>query len=72
MKGIVDRLEGDKVVLELKDGVLSFDLELFPEDIKEGDVVNYVNNKFVVNKEETEERKAYINNMFQSLINKDK
>ncbi len=72
MKGVVDRLEGDRVVLELEDGNLDFDIELFPENIKEGDIVEYLDNKFVVNEMETKERKAYIDNMFQSLINKEK
>jgi len=71
VKGIVDRLEGDKVVLELKDGNLSFDIELFPENIKEGDIVEYLDNKFIINELETKERKAYIDNMFQSLIDKE-
>jgi hypothetical protein len=72
VKGVVDRLEGDRVVLELEDGNLDFDIELFPENIKEGDIVEYLDNKFVVNEMETKERKAYIDNMFQSLINKEK
>lgn len=70
MKGIVDRFEGDRVVLELKDGILSFDLELFPKNIKEGDVVEYSDNRFIVNEIETRERRAYIDSMFKSLINK--
>ena len=71
MKGIVDRLEGDRVILELEDGNLDFDKELFPENIKEGDIVEYLDNKFVVNEGETMDRKAYIDNMFSSLINKE-
>ncbi len=58
MKGIVDRFEGDRVILELKDGILSFDRELFPEEVKEGgDVVEYKDNKFIIKVEETLERK---------------
>lgn len=67
----MDRLEGDRVILELKDGNLDFDKELFPENIKEGDIVEYLDNKFIVNEAETIERKAYIDNMFHSLINKE-
>ena len=72
MKGIVDRLEGDQVVLEIQDGTLSFHIELFPEDIEEGDIVEYLENRFIVNKKETEERKKYIDNMFKSLIDDEK
>ncbi|MCF6461337.1 DUF3006 domain-containing protein [Clostridium sp. Cult3] len=71
VKGIIDRFEEDKVLLELKDGVLSFDRELFPEDVKEGDVVEYIDNKFIIRVEETLERKNYINKMFESLIDKE-
>ena len=72
MKGIVDRLEGDRVVLEIEDGTLSFDIELFPRDIKEGDIVEYLNNRFVINEVETEERRTYVDNMFKSLIDDEK
>ncbi len=72
MKGIIDRFEGDRVLLELKDGVVSFDRELFPEDAKEGDVVEYVDNRFVIRVEETLEREKHINQLFKSLVDKDK
>ncbi|NLV76091.1 MAG: DUF3006 domain-containing protein [Tissierellia bacterium] len=71
MKGIVDRFEGDRVILELKDGILSFDRELFPEEVKEGDVVEYKDNKFIIKVEETLERKKHIDNLFKSLIDED-
>jgi len=71
VKGIVDRFEGDRVILELKDGILSFDRELFPEEVKEGDVVEYKDNKFIIKVEETLERKKHIDNLFKSLIDED-
>ncbi len=72
MKGIIDRFEGDRVLLELKDGVVSFDRELFPENAKEGDVVEYVDNRFIIRVEETLEREKHINQLFKSLVDKDK
>ncbi|SHD76874.1 DUF3006 domain-containing protein [Schnuerera ultunensis] len=59
MKGIVDRFEGDRVLIEIESdgGILEFDRELFPQDLKEGDVVEYVKDKFVINEEETKEKK---------------
>ena len=68
MEGIVDRFEEDKVVLEIEEGTLIFDRILFPEGIKEGDMVKYIDNKFIVKEKETEERKQYIDNLFNSLI----
>ena len=67
VKGIIDRFEEDRVLLELEDGVLSFDRELFPEDVKEGDVVEYIDNKFIIRVEETLERKKYVDQLFKSL-----
>ncbi len=74
MKGIVDRFEEDRVLIEIESdgGILTFDRELFPGNLKEGDIVEYVEDKFIVKEEETEERKKYINNLFNSLIDKEK
>lgn len=73
MKGIVDRFESDKVLLEIdKEGILIFDKGLFPEDIKEGDVVEYIDDSFVIDKNETKKRKQYINNLFESLTDREK
>ncbi len=72
MKGIVDRIEGSKVLVELDEGgtMKVFDRDLFPETLGEGDVVVFKDGKFVVDKEETESRKEYIDNLFQKLIDK--
>lgn len=74
MKGIVDRFEEDRVLIEIESdgGILTFDRELFPGNLKEGDIVEYVEDKFIVKEEETEERKKHINNLFNSLIDKEK
>lgn len=69
MEGIVDRFEEDKVLLEIEDGILTFDRTLFPKGIKEGDMVQYVDNKFIIKEKETIERKEYMDNLFKSLIN---
>lgn len=72
MKGIIDRFEGDKVLLEIeKEGILSFDRELFPINIKEGDVVKYIDDNFIIDKKETQKRNKYIENLFKSLIDKE-
>ncbi|NLJ98789.1 MAG: DUF3006 domain-containing protein [Tissierellia bacterium] len=73
MRGIIDRFEGNKVLLEVgKEGILIFDKELFPKNVKEGDVVEYIDGSFVVDEKETKERNQYINNLFKSLIDKEK
>lgn len=72
MEGIVDRFEEDKVVLEIVEGTLSFNRELFPDNIKEGDIVEYIDDKFIIKLDETKERKKYIDDLFNSLIDDEK
>ena len=72
VEGIIDRFEEDKVILEISEGTLSFDRELFPYDIKEGDIVEYIDNKFIIKKKETKERKKHIESLFKSLIEDEK
>jgi hypothetical protein len=72
MEGIVDRFEEDKVVLEIIEGTLSFNRELFPDNIKEGDIVEYIDDKFIIKLDETKERKKYIDDLFNSLIDDEK
>jgi hypothetical protein len=74
VKGIVDRFEEDRVLIEIESdgGILTFDRELFPRNLKEGDIVEYVEDKFIIKEDETEERKKHINNLFNSLIDKEK
>lgn len=72
MKGIVDRFEGSKVVVEMEDGkkMETFDRKLFPDSLKEGDVVIFKDDRFVVDELETEKRKAYMENLFKRLTDK--
>jgi len=72
MKGIVDRFEGSKVVVEMEDGntMKVFDRDLFPETLEEGDVVVFKDGKFLVDKKNTESRKEYIENLFRKLNDK--
>lgn len=71
VEGIIDRFEGDMVILEIEDGILNFNRELFPADAKEGDIVEYIDNKFIINEEKTKERKKHIDQLFRSLTNKE-
>lgn len=71
MKGIVDRFEGSKVVVEMEDrNIKVFDRALFPEELKEGDVVIFKDDKFIVDEEETEKRRKHIEKLFNRLIDK--
>lgn len=68
MKGVVDRIEGEYVVLEVEDKILNFKINLFPPDIEEGDVVEEKNGQFFILKEETYIRKESIEKMFRDLL----
>ena len=71
MKGIVDRIENNIVVLEVSEDYFNLDLDIFPDKIKEGDLVEYKDNKFVILLEETVNRKEEIKSLFDSLIEED-
>lgn len=68
MTGIVDRIIENIVVLEVEGEMLEVNRTMFPEELKEGDIVRKEEENFVILKEETEERKEYIDNLFKDLI----
>ncbi|MBU5439669.1 DUF3006 domain-containing protein [Tissierella sp. MSJ-40] len=71
MKGIVDRIEKDVVVIEIEKEIFNFNIDLFPENIKEGDLVEYEEDKFIILEDETKKREKEIRDLFHSLIEKD-
>ena len=57
-KFIVDRIEGDKAVLECENGeMVNLELKALPKNIKEGDVINFQENSYFLNSDETKARK---------------
>lgn len=70
MKGIVDRIEGDYVVLEIGEEIKNIEKKKFPEEIKEGDIVEFRENKFIILREKTESRKKYMEELFNELKDK--
>mgnify|MGYP003318288555 CR=1 FL=1 len=63
-KFIVDRIEGDKAVLECENGdMVNLELKALPKNIKEGDVISYF-----LNSDETKARKEKIKNLMNSLF----
>lgn len=69
--GIVDRIENGIVVLELDGDILNLKRDLFPDNLKEGDVVQYKDGQFVIMIEETDQRKKSIDDLFNSLLKED-
>ena len=69
MKFIVDRIEGNSIVLEdEKQGIILIDINLFDTKPSEGDVVVEIDdNSFKVNEDATKERKSNINALMKGM-----
>lgn len=71
MKGIVDRIEEDRVVIESNNRMIIIKKSLFPEEIKEGDFIEFKEGKFNIDNKKTLEQKKEIDDLFNSLIDKE-
>ena len=69
---IVDRIEENLVILESinKKRTEEIEIDKFPENIKEGDIIDYIDNKYIINEQKTLETKNNIRNRFNRLKNK--
>jgi hydrogenase maturation factor len=67
-RGIIDRFEGDIVVIEI--GGVSRDLPraVLPRDVKVGDVVTLDNGEIRLDQEETKRRKQEIEGLMDELF----
>lgn len=70
MKYIIDRIESDKVICENQENkkMEEFKKIMFPEKIREGDIVILNENKFTIEENETKDRKEYINDLMKKLM----
>jgi len=67
LRGVVDRIEGEYVILEVEGEVLDIKKVLMPEEIKEGDIVELVDGNYVILSDETARRKKTIEDLFNEL-----
>lgn len=67
----VEKIEGDLVTLEDRNNKTIFDIEksILPSNIKERDILEFVDKKYVINNALTKETKKNIRNKFDSLTN---
>lgn len=67
----VEKIEDTKVTLEDRETCTLFDIDknLLPQNINEGDIIDIVDNKYVINIEKTNLTKKGIRNRFNSLMN---
>lgn len=71
MRGIVDRIEGGVIILEIDGKYKDIPLEKFPKDISEGDIVIY-DNGYKILREETNKRKNEMRKLLRSLFDENK
>lgn len=69
---VLDRFEGNLVVLETEDGVRTVSRDCIPADAVEGDVLTLLaNGCYALDAEETSHRKSQLQARFQRLIRRD-
>jgi hydrogenase maturation factor len=67
MKGIVDRFEGELVVVEIDGVTKDYPIEMFPKDIEVGDVVRIEGNLAVIEKEQTKKLRKEIEKLMADV-----
>lgn len=67
----VEKIENNIVILEDRNKNIFFNTNknILPENIKEGDILDLVDNKYIINEKSTKEIKEKIRNKFNSLMN---
>lgn len=67
----VEKIEDNMVVLENRNNneLINIEKKLLPNNIKEGDILDFINNKYIINDKLTNEKRNNIRNRFNSLIN---
>lgn len=70
MKGIVDRIEDGIITVEINNNYFNFSVKNFPDEIREGDLIEYNGDKILILEEETNARSEKITNLFNSLLEK--
>ena len=65
----VDRIEDDIVILENRNNntMIEVDIQELDFDINEGDILDYIDNKYIKNIEKTENKKKDIRSRFDRL-----
>jgi hypothetical protein len=67
IKGIIDRFEGDIVVVEIDGETQDFPKSIFPKEAEVGDVVNIDVDKITVDKKATEKLRREIEELMNEV-----
>ena len=70
---IVDRIENNIAVLENKETneIINIDISILPTNLKEGNVLRYENNTYILDKKKKKKRRQLLLEKFNKLKNKD-
>ena len=70
---IVDRIENNIAILENKETneIINIDISLLPTNLKEGNVLRYENNTYILDNDEEDKRRQLLVEKFNKLKNKD-
>lgn len=67
-RGIIDRFEGDLVVIEINEETIDVPRDNIPSDAREGDVLTINGNVYTIDKNETNKRKREIQELMDKLF----
>ena len=68
MELIVDRLEEEYIVCEDENkNIVNILKDEVEDEVKEGDILIFLDGKYIVNKEKTKDRKEYIQDLIKDL-----
>lgn len=72
MKYSIDRIENDVAVLESLESreIINVNITLLPQNVKEGSIIVYENNKYTKDEETELKRKTELQSRFNNLIKK--
>jgi hypothetical protein len=68
MRGIIDRFEGDLVVVEIGNEIKNFNIAIFPKNASVGDIVEIKGEHVSVLKKETDIRRKEIEDLMNDVF----
>ena len=64
---VVDRIEGNKVIIEIDNDFVELPISLFPSEVSEGDIIDM---DIKINVEETDKRRKETSDKLKNLFNR--
>lgn len=64
---VIDRFEGDLAVVETDSGIKTIPVELLPNEAREGDILEFVGSRYMIDATATAERRRRILSKYRQL-----